>query len=168
MIYIDAGYYYGKTLERYQESGLVDDSWAIYAFEPSTDLEIPTFVSRKAVWVKGGTVTFKVNHDRNDASSIKGTSGMGSFEEIEADCFDFSKFVGELPDVYTICSLDIEGGEFRVLRKMLKDDTITKIDLLDVEFHHRLMLKEDDKTAQEILTAVLDKGVAVRLKVPLI
>lgn len=162
MIFIDAGYYYGAALDLMEP----DNSWDIYAFEPNLELEIPSWVSRDVVWIKDGTVRFKLNRDRNDASSIN--SGMGSYEKVDYPCIDFSRFIRELPDDVIVCSMDIEGAEFKVLEKMLKDNTIDKITVLDIEFHHRLMNDYDDNDARKLIKRVRDRGVIVMLKIPLI
>lgn len=165
MIYIDCGFYVGKALESYKEKGLLNDAW-IYAFEASPELEVPDFVRPEAVWIDDKGVDFQIG-GRNDASSIKGTSGHGEPRLVEVPSIDFSKFVADLPDEYIICNMDIEGAEFTVLRKMLDEGTIDKIDLLDIEFHHRLMLDKTPQDSQELINEIITRGVALRLKVPL-
>lgn len=175
MIFIDCGFYVGNALKIYMEKGIVDESWTVYAFEPSPELEVEKRIEdffpgmniqliKKAVWTKDGSVSFQIG-GRNDASSIKGTSGHGDPRIITVPSMDFSKFVSEL-DGFIICSMDIEGAEFSVLEKMLTEDTISKIDLLDVEFHHRLMLEKDQDDAQKIIDQLITKT-AVKLKVGL-
>lgn len=166
MIYLDLGFYAGKALEKYQQLGLVDKNTTIYAFEASPELVVPDFVRPEAVWVDDKGVTFQIG-GRNDASSIKGTSGHGEPRLVEVPSIDFSKFVADLPDEYIICNMDVEGAEFPILRKMLKEGTIAKIDLLDIEFHHRLMLNETADSAQKLINEIIGRGIALRLKVPL-
>ena len=165
-IFIDCGYYVGKVHEIYREAGILDDTWTVHAFEANPQLDIPDWVERKAVWTEDGEVTFQIG-GRHDASSIQGTSGHGEPELVTVPSFDFSKWISELPDAYILCSMDIEGAEFPVLRKMLEENTINKINYLDVEFHHRLMEKEDSNDARDIIRQLLNRGVGVRIKVPL-
>lgn len=162
MIWIDAGYYYGAATDLMEPQ----DDWDIYAFEPNLELEIPGWVSREVLWIKDGTVKFKLNRDRNDASSIN--SGISDFTEVEYPCINFSRFVKQLSNDVIVCSMDIEGAEFKVLEKMLKDNTIDKITVLDVEFHHRLMNEYDDDDARDLIKRIRERGVVVMLKVPLI
>lgn len=166
MIYIDCGFYVGKALEKYQQFGLVDSNTTIYAFEANPELTVPNFVELAAVWTDNKGVTFQIG-GRHDASSIQGTSGHGNPQLIQVPSIDFSKFVAELPDDYIICNMDIEGAEFPVLRKMLIEGTIDKIDLLDIEFHHRLMSDETPEDAQELIDQLIIRT-AVKLKVPLL
>jgi len=177
-IYIDAGFYRGMTLRRYVDNGTVDNSWGIYVFEPNPDLNakqhikdffgnLPVKLIEKAVWIKDGKVKFLIS-GREDAASIENTSGHTEPKEVIVSCVDFSKFVGKLPKAYIICSMDIEGAEFEVLNKMLKDGTIDKINLLEVEFHHRLRLDKTEVDAQELIDRIEERGVEVKLKEKLI
>lgn len=161
MIFIDAGYYYGAATELM----LPDDDWTVYAFESNPELEVPDWVRLEAAWIEDGQIDFKINRDRNDASTIN--AGVGKYDIIKVPCIDFSKFVLDLPEDTIICSLDIEGAEFKVLEKMLKDHSIDKITVLDVEFHHRLMNDYEAKDAKRLIKRIRARGVIVMLKVPL-
>ncbi len=173
-IYLDCGFYRGITLRRYVDNGIIDKSWDIYVFEPNTDLnvkqhiadhfgDLPVQLIEKAVWTKGGKVHFHIA-GREDAASVEGTSGHDTPKEITVQAVDFSKFVAKLPEAYIICSMDIEGAEFTVLPKMIKDGTIDKIDLLEIEFHHRLMTDYVPDDARKLIKEVEKHGVKVKLK----
>jgi len=54
---------------------------------------------------------------------------------IKVESFDFSEWVKQFKDDYLLVKMDIEGAEFPVLEKMLKDDTVSCIDKLLCEFH---------------------------------
>ncbi len=175
MILLDAGFYAGKALEQYIDRGIVDDTWTVYAFEPNPDIDIekqverfnlPVDIIKKAVWIKDGKVKFQIG-GRDDSASIQGTTGHTTPKIVKVPSIDFSKFVSKLPDVYTICSMDIEGSEFRVLEKMLKEHTIDKIDFLDIEFHHRFMNGYSPEDAEELIKQIKSRGVKVKLKVEL-
>jgi hypothetical protein len=55
--------------------------------------------------------------------------------------------------------MDCEGSEFPILEKMLKDGTIKKITLLDIEFHHRIMADYDSDDAHDLLNRIRKEGV---------
>jgi FkbM family methyltransferase len=59
------------------------------------------------------------------------------------DCIDFSKFVKSIcqPDDKVYLKMDIEGAEFVVLDKMIKDKTILLIDEIFIEWHERMIRK---------------------------
>jgi FkbM family methyltransferase len=175
-IFLDCGYYVGKALEYY--APFMDDDWLVYVFEPNEDLGVEQSLKRfpfktewikKAVWTEDGTVDFAIG-GRNDASFVKDMhAGAVITDPIrKVECIDFSKFVADLPGDATIaCSMDIEGCEFPVLRKMLKDGTAKRLTLLDIEFHHRLIRGEDEASASLLRRQLEAEGVLVKLKIPL-
>ena len=165
MIFLDCGAYVGRALQRYQDEGVVDDTWIIYSFEPNPRIKGKNLI-RKAVWIEDGTVLFQIS-GREDSGSVEGTAGHADPEKIMVESFNFSKFVDNLPDEFIICSMDIEGAEFPVLDKMLKEHTINGIDLLDIEFHHRLVEDKTAADAERLIKQITERGVKVRLKVPI-
>lgn len=58
--------------------------------------------------------------------------------KITVECFDLSSWLSKnvKEDDYVLCKIDIEGAEFEVLKKCIKDNTLRLINSLDVEFHH--------------------------------
>lgn len=170
-IFLDCGYYVGKALEYY--APLMDKDWVVYAFEPNTELNVDETSKRfpfkvgwvkKAVWTEDGKLEFAVAN-RDDASHISQLR-TNTDKRITVPCVDFSRFVDELPtDSTIVCSMDIEGAEFPILEKMLEENTIDKIDLLDIEFHDRLF---DDKSAEDssnLRKAIESRKVLVKLKI---
>lgn len=172
-IFIDVGYYVGKALEYY--APFMDDSWKVYVFEPNTELNVEESLAKfpfeaewikKAVWTEDGEVEFRLT-GRNDASHIDGIRDSVD-RKITVPCIDFSKFVAELPEDATIvCSFDGEGAEYPVLRKMLEEGTASRLSLLDIEFHHRLLTDEDEATSSALRRALEGEGVLVKLKLEL-
>lgn len=170
-IFLDCGFYAGNTIKRYFDEGIIDNSWLVYAFEPNPELEVEGYMVhlpvkvhmlKLAVWVHDGKVPFRIQ-GRHDAARISEEDSGGMVDSI-----DFSGFVARLPeDARIICSMDIEGAEFPVLEKMLDEGTINQIELLDIEFHHRLMLKETPADAQKLIDRIKERGVKVKLKVDL-
>lgn len=165
-IFLDCGQFDGVAIEQY----VVDNSWNIISFdpEPQPNLNLPKHkLIEKAVWIKDGKVEFSLD-PKKQASHIVGIAGTAYEKTITVPSINFSKFVAQLPeDAFIVCSLDIEGAEFAVLRQMIKDGTIKRISVLDVEFHHRLMPDEDDNSARQLTQELWDLGLVVRQKVPL-
>ncbi len=173
MIFIDCGFYRGNALKIYMDKGIVDKTWTIYAFEPNPELGTKQHIKDffgdmkiefipKAIWTNDGSLKFHIG-GREDAASVKGTSGHTMPKKITVPSIDLSRFIAELPDEFIICSMDIEGAEYRVLKKMLKEGSINRIDLLDVEFHHRLMAKETIDDSQTLLDELVHHT-AVKVK----
>lgn len=147
----------------------VDDSWTIYAFEPDPqpldDLP-PLTLMKSAVWIEYGAVKFSVDPQKQ-ASHIKDVAGTDYETVVSVPSVDFSDFVRGLPETIVVCSMDIEGSEFAVLRKMIKENTAQRINVLDIEFHHRMMSDEDDNSARQLMQELSALGVIVRLKIVL-
>lgn len=130
------------------------------------------FPHRKAVWIKDGTVNFsQENWEISNSGSPKNPCVLdgwascitelnkawpGLMPPIEVPCIDFSKFLLERRvfhfgkcEIY--CKMDIEGAEFAVLRKMLKDGTVKYFKKLWVEFHERYIPGENRQTKAALI-----------------
>lgn len=164
-IFLDCGRFDGVAIKQY----CVDDSWDIYSFDvdPQPNLDLPehTFIE-KAVWIRDEELTVSLD-PRKQASHIKGVAGTEYEQTKTVQAIDFSWFVHELPEATIVCSMDIEGSEFPVLRKMIKNGTLQCISVLDIEFHHRLMNDEDTESARKLIQEISELGVIVRLKIVL-
>lgn len=176
-IFIDCGYHLGEGLREFTEKLKIDDKWIVYAFEANPNCEghlkiqqhpFPVIFKNQAVWVHEGTVTFNCEDQRRNTSptqhSTKYNDGWGSCvgdlnmsdrfidEQASVSCVDFSRFVAELPeDSEVYCKMDIEGSEFPVLRKMLKDGTIARVKEWWVEFHDTNLANESLQTRRELM-----------------
>lgn len=164
-IFLDCGQFDAVAIKQY----VVDDSWAIYSFEPDPKtLEgLPELtLIEKAVWIQDGEVKFGLD-PLGQASHIMGLAGTDYENVIKVPSIDFSKFVSELPEAFIVCSMDIEGAEFPVLNKMILEGTIKRINVLDIEFHHRAMADYETEDARKLIQEISDLGIIVRLKVVL-
>jgi FkbM family methyltransferase len=170
--FLDCGYYIGKALEYY--APFLDETWTVYAFEPNTELNVEESLKRfpfpvkwmkQAVWTEDGETEFRLG-GRNDASHIDGIRDSVD-RKITVKTIDFSRFIRELPHKTICVSMDIEGSEYPVLRKMLEEGTASRMALLDIEFHHRLLIGEDEATSSTLRRALEGEGVLTKLKLEL-
>jgi FkbM family methyltransferase len=102
----------------------------LYGFDPHPDFEEASFaengtelvLERKAAWVFNGETEYTAN----------GTgSRLGGGERVR--CFDFSRwFAAHGP---AVVKMDVEGAEYTILDRMLKDGTDKLIEELVVEWH---------------------------------
>jgi FkbM family methyltransferase len=136
-------------------------------------------VYNKAVWVEDGYVNFnQENHKKSGTGSpsdgLSDLDGWGSSIDgigfnhngydtsVMVESIDFSNFVNKLPkNSHIICKMDIEGSEFQVLRKMIKDGTIKKINKIYIEFHERFMPTETVDSKNVIIKDIKKMGVDV-------
>lgn len=143
--FIDCGSYDGDSIEQfYNWYKLIDDptEYNIFAFEPN-----PTVMARakerltnkkvvfsdNAVWIENGTKEFSVYDVGSTLMESKSTWDKGV--KIEVDTVDFSEWIKNFKGDYVVVKLDVEGAEFPILQKMIKDKTIDIPDLMLVEFH---------------------------------
>ena len=84
-------------------------------------------------------------------------------EAILVECIDFSQWVKESfsKNDYIIMKMDIEGFEYKVLPKMIKDNTIQYVDELIIEWHNGMVLGYEDLDAK-LKKEIRDLGVVVQ------
>lgn len=164
-IFLDCGRFDGVAIQQY----CVDDSWEIYSFDidPQANLDLPDHtLIESAAWIDDKGVEVALDPQKQ-ASHIVGVAGTEYADTKHMPSLDFSWFVHELPEAVIVCSMDCEGSEFPILRKMIKDGTADMLTVLDVEFHHRMMNDEDDESARKLVQQLTALGVIVRLKIVL-
>ena len=146
-IFLDCGTHYGEGLSNFISAFSMDSSWEIYSFEPNNYLcsehnrqnvyENITYIN-KAIYVHNNTIKFNIAYPNTDASSIYKTHiGDNFYESVLVECVDLSQFILDNFSIedYIVLKMDIEGAEYEVLRKMIKDNSINYIKDLYVEFH---------------------------------
>ena len=177
-VLLDLGFHQGGFLRTARKRWGVDESWLVHAFEPNPachrffprDAPANWHFHPHAIWVSDGVVPFRQENwavsgsgspvvdpaNRNDgwgSTCVSDSFHAGLGEPFEVLCVDFSKFLdrlGKLPDLERcICKMDIEGAEFPVIEKLLKDETIGTITELHVEWHARL-LPDTHATAETV------------------
>jgi FkbM family methyltransferase len=179
-IFLDCGYHLGEGLNEFANMLGINDEWEVYAFEPNPHCDIKNKVSQhpfkvkafdKAVWIENGIITFNCeNQNATNSPKINSTSvldGWGSVindvgsshtyeTQTQVGCFDFSELVKSLEGNEIYCKMDIEGAEFKTLRKMLKDNTISLIKEIWVEWHD-VDLQNESPESQNSLSKEISK-----------
>lgn len=153
--FIDCGAHCGESiLAAKQRFG--DDIITI-SFEPIPGLakqlqeihkDNPTInIQNSAVWINNEVKKFHLSEEYTDGSSLLDSlNNLREEHSIKIPCFDLSTWISETFDEndYLILKLDIEGAEYEVLNKMIKDKTINLIDEFWGEWHD--MKISDSKT----------------------
>lgn len=146
-IFLDCGTHMGEGLSKFIEQYNMDENWEIYSFEPNVflwqehvfqNMHDNIYYINKAIYVNDEYVTFNIAYPNTDASSIyKKHIGENYHGSIEVECLDLSKFIlnNFSKDDFIVIKMDIEGAEYAVLRKMIKDKSMNYINDLYVEFH---------------------------------
>ena len=153
---------YGETLGVLAGIYDFDRSWTVHLFEPNPYFDenialaeaekflLTGVFHRQAVWIEDGPLEFRLqaghgNKGRGSAMATLHSTNhrLQGGETVTVQAMDFSRFVGDLDSEQIVVRMDIEGAEFPVLRKMLKERTITRVRNIHIEWHHRHMTGED-------------------------
>jgi len=186
-IFIDCGTHLCEGIINFYNDKIINDTFEIHTFEanPACNVaerikQIPLNITsyNKAVWVENGTITFnQENHKKSQTGSptdgYSDVDGWGSSvdgigfnhagydTQVVVPSIDFSEFVNSFDDSYIICKMDIEGSEYAVLRHMIKEKTISKINEIYIEFHERFIEEESSETEAELVKQIESFGVKV-------
>jgi len=165
-IIIDAGFHVGSFSAGFLEK---EKDFFCYAFEPN-DLLLEKnknvrekykdrlVFSDKIIWIENKEMELSIGIKGMKASSVLSKGGL-SMKKMIKESFDFSRWVQQVikDDDKVIMKMDIEGSEYYVLPKMIKDGSINLIDKLIIEFHYHKMddTKKYKKIHEEIITFFL-------------
>ena len=152
-IFLDLGAHVGESIEAFMKYWEDADEFEILSLEPSAYPKIVkslmetqekyanVLYTQTAAWTHTGTVKF---YDTgNEDSSILKEKCPYSYQDgkpfipREVSCIDISEAIRKefSKDDYIIVKMDIEGGEYAVLEKMVNDGTMEYIDKLYCELH---------------------------------
>jgi len=190
-IFLDCGFHLGEGLADFINMGIIDNQTKIYCFEANPECNIHHRVMKikrkynlnitsieKAVWTTDGYVDFfqedhtisKTGSPSDGFSKIDGWGSSvkdvqfkhgGYGKPIIIPCLNFSTFLKKLPKTKIICKMDIEGSEFNVLRHLIKENTISLIDEIYVEFHQRFIENESKETELDLINNIESLGVTI-------
>jgi FkbM family methyltransferase len=179
-VFIDGGAHLGESYVAFQKTNLYSQyPWEIVAIEANPNLleQLPQVrnltVLSKAMWVKDGTVEFFLQTETSGRNSMFEDNIVkervdGELQPITVESFDFSQWLKNnySQTDYVILSMDIEGAEYQIIRKMLKDETIQLVDRLYVELHesvlvNKMSLEQAIELGKRLLRRVERTGVLV-------
>jgi FkbM family methyltransferase len=165
--FIDVGGHVGKSIQRFRKSRDKECEFRAITFEPNPDKEhlFKGFKNHTllqyAAWIKDEDKEFFIGKENyGDGSTLlkqKTTGILNKKQPILVHCIDFSQWLKDnfSKDDFLIVKFNIEGSEYPVLEKLMKDGTINLIKELIVHWHwyHIKMSFEDHK----IFVSKLDK-----------
>lgn len=146
-LFLDCGAHDGCSVVKWK---ILFPHYDIISFEGNPELwkyfeRLPTRLERKLVTDFDGEVEFFLDPIDADGSSIIRSKrldahGIVNNEDCPSrtvECVDISKVIQENSAIYSeiILKLDVEGAEYAILEKLLKDGTIKLIKKLYAEFH---------------------------------
>jgi FkbM family methyltransferase len=144
-VFIDGGAHLGETVEAFEKSTLFSKHpWSIVSFEPNPELvpQLPVRpylkVHEAAIWTKDEELDFRFSEEMTlGGSVVAAVIKQPQMKTVKVHAIDFSTWLASEyrnEDVVYL-KFDIEGAEYPVLEKMLKEGTMSLIDRLYIEFH---------------------------------
>jgi FkbM family methyltransferase len=175
----DLGFHHGEGLDYLAQLYEVDEAWTIFCFEANSAcraallragyLRQPRFAPMPlAAYIKAGPILFQ-RQAETDGGREDGQGSHLAEMELALDChgagreevwaIDFPMFLRAMIPVeregcFVVVKMDIEGAEYEILRTMLADGSIERVDVLHVEFHQRLMAGENNETTEALREAL--------------
>lgn len=143
-IFIDCGFYAGTSKEHFKLTPEYSSDFIYYGFDPMMNVEATkkrhpdVILDNKAVWISDGEIEFYTSRRHGGrANGIYHNRRAGKENNLKVKCMDFSKWLGNNFDIndYIILKMDIEGAEYEVIPKMIKDSTIDLVDIIYLEWH---------------------------------
>ena len=153
-VMVNCGGHNGDSLKRFKELYDTNDEYSYHTFEAN-----PSFFGcygdfkdhvlwMNAVWTEDCKKKFYISNELR-------ASGKGAYdstlmedkakdhhylkldEYMDVDCVDFSWWVKEylLPDDFNVLKIDIEGAEYDVLGKMIREKTLDYFNFMLIEWH---------------------------------
>lgn len=145
-VFIDCGANRGQSVARFRTIFADHGDFEIYCFEPQAEVAAKIDLSpnvggviASAVWTDGGEIDFYPGPSTLGSSVYADkTTGNIARSPVRVRAIDLSWFILEAfsPDDFIVLKMNVEGAEYPVLRKMLADGSLARIDRLYVRWHH--------------------------------
>jgi len=145
-VFVDAGGFNGCSVERFRKDYDPQANFEIFSFEPNpifedsySEFENHTLI-KKAVWISDGQMNFYLDRHDSDGSSLlveKKTGNLDKKTPITVESVDLDSWIKKnfSTDDFIILKIDIEGAEYEVLSKMLKENSIDYLNSIFIEWH---------------------------------
>lgn len=177
-VFIDCGSNLGQGLNQFASMYSMDSSWIVETYEPNKDLieTLKTNISAlpmnvkvydKAVLDFDGEILFSKMLEDSQGSSVECLMYVAECADVSSPAYRKHDSISTVPciDISTILSsyseedflvvkLDVEGSEFRIVRRMLADGSIKKINDLYIEWHTRYIENENEQTESQLLQEI--------------
>lgn len=182
-VFLDFGGNRGQGLREFIKRYNINiEEWIVETFEPDPECKLEENISdlnfvkinKKAVWVYNGKVKFSQMLECSEGSSVECLMSEGICREpnnfsfrkhdsiIDVECIDISDILRKYQDFeFVLVKMDVEGSEFKLLRKILQDGTINIIDVIYIEWHHEYVKDESFETSSYLKTEIKNIGIEV-------
>lgn len=176
-VFIDCGAYDGDSIEEFRNWRKVSfpdkEDWTIHAFEPNPKFDHnlkkkggdKTFIHKQAVWIEDTNLEFAVDQTDTPLGStlMSGKKNIwDSSPKIKVEAIDFSSWIKQFKDDFVVVKMDVEGAEFKVLAKMMADETDKIPYVMMVEFHPNKVREYTTTDKNNIIRKLQKRGVNIK------
>lgn len=176
-VFIDCGAYDGDSIEEFRNWRKVSfpdkQDWIIHAFEPNPKFDNNlkkksddnTFIHKQAVWIEDTELEFAVDQTDTPLGStlMSGKTAIwDTMPKIKVEAIDFSNWIKRFEDDFVVVKMDIEGAEFKVLEKMIKDETDKIPYVMMVEFHPNKVREYTTTYKNGLIRKLQKRGVNIK------
>ena len=84
----------------------------------------------------------------------KTTGGVNYKKPMYVNTIDFSRWIDARKDCFIVVKMNIEGAEFPIIEKMIKDDTLKYIDMLVYSDHSQKIQFDGSKISNKVRDTV--------------
>lgn len=176
-VFVDCGAYDGDSIEEFKNWSKISfpdkKNWELYAFEPNPKFkeywtnqthENLTF-SNMAVWIEDTKLEFAIDQSDTPLGSTLMSTKKNVWDKstkVKVQTFDFSKWIKQFKDDFVVVKMDIEGAEFKVLEKMIEDETDKIPYVMMVEFHPNKVREYTTDDKNNIIRKLQKRGVNIK------
>jgi len=176
-LFLDGGGYDGCSIRRFLKDFDRKGRFEMVTFEPNdifakcySDFRRHRLI-QAAVHNRDGFQNFFLDREDGDGSTLfrnkrtRDTGGFGTLDianPVKVRTIDLSRWVREHTNNfnYVILKLDVEGAEYDILEKMIRDRTIRRINHLFVEWHwNRIGISREQH--EELIRALQRRHIAI-------
>jgi len=187
-VYLDCGGHFGEGLRTFIQKYNMDSSWEIHTWEPNPaalfvlektveELRSPPNnlnieLHRGAILDHEGYSDFSVQLNSTGAGSIEKLMNAGACSDPNSESYRFHNTIIGVPctDISKVISgfnisdriimkIDVEGSEFKILRKLISDGLANRISDIYIEWHDIYMTSETPESRNEIIAQLNNAGV---------
>jgi FkbM family methyltransferase len=120
----------------------------------------------KGVWIKNDTLPFFLSTITDDGNSLLETKTSNNIDKqnpINVEVIDFSEWLLKNFNINDeiILKMDIEGAEYAVLEKMIRDESIKLISKLYIEWHYEKISNISEKTHHALITMLQKNNIQI-------
>jgi FkbM family methyltransferase len=168
-IYLDIGSYDGDTFKLFMEKYPNAASYKAYCFEPNRFLafhyeKLNCEHVKAAAWTHDGNIRFYIAEKYIASTVMPNKHGrIKIFNKIVKNmvpCVDFSSWLEKnvTQEDFVVCKIDIEGAEYDVLEKVVKDNNLNLIKKLYVDWHCNKLGGFDKSRHDKLVETLVNHG----------